>query len=220
MIPIPNHSDYSITEQGILFRLKGGRTPGEPIKQCLHKSKGKNTGYMYAFILSVDYMGQDNNMYTTSCYKNIAIHRLVAKTFIPNPDNKPWVNHKDGNKLNNHVSNLQWTTIKENIKHAFDTGLRSTPTGANHWLFGKKTSIATKAKMSIKKMGELHPKFKGYYIANYKRFASATQAGKHLGIPTKTIISRCNNPKFKTKGYYFISCQDKKCSTDDNQIIK
>jgi hypothetical protein len=53
-----------------------------------------------------------------------ALHRLIALAFIENSKNKPFVNHIDGNKINNSVSNLEWCTIKENNQHAIDTGLK------------------------------------------------------------------------------------------------
>jgi len=55
--------------------------------------------------------------------KSHTIHRLVSIAFIPNPENKPTVNHIDGCKANNHVSNLDWNTHSENSQHGFDNGL-------------------------------------------------------------------------------------------------
>ena len=58
--------------------------------------------------------------------KTHLVSRLVATAFIPNPENKGFVNHKNGNPLDNSKENLEWTTRSENQKHAFNTGLMST----------------------------------------------------------------------------------------------
>jgi len=63
--------------------------------------------------------------------KVFRIHRLVAITFIPNLENKREVNHKDGNKLNNNIANLEWVSPSENIRHAFNAGL-STQKGSKN----------------------------------------------------------------------------------------
>ena len=62
------------------------------------------------------------------------VHRFVAQAFIPNPDNKPEVNHKNGVKYINVIDNLEWVTTSENVKHAFDTGLKHSILGSNNVL--------------------------------------------------------------------------------------
>lgn len=79
-----------------------------------------NSGY-----LRVDLATEKGN-------QQYSLHRLVASAFIPNSNNKPCVNHIDGNKHNNVADNLEWVTYSENQKHAFATGLKHCKYGKEH----------------------------------------------------------------------------------------
>ena len=64
------------------------------------------------------------------------VHQVVAQTFIPNPENKPQVNHLNGDKTDNRVENLEWCTNRENVIHAYKTGLEK-PFKGEDWYRGK-----------------------------------------------------------------------------------
>lgn len=97
---------YEVSSTGKVRSWKGNSQEPRPIKQFV------NSGY-YKISLH-------NNGISKRC---VPIHRLVAETFIVNHKNKPFVNHIDGNKLNNNVANLEWCTHAENHKHASELGL-------------------------------------------------------------------------------------------------
>lgn len=84
-----------------------------PFRERIMKPRVSSNGYYYVGL------GRTKNR------EQVAIHRLVAQTFIPNPLNKPQVNHIDADKHNNNVENLEWVTISENLKHCYKLGLNS-----------------------------------------------------------------------------------------------
>ena len=110
-------------------------------------------------------------LYRNAQPKMYLVHRIVADAFIPNDDNKSQVNHKDGNKSNNNVENLEWVTQSENQVHAYINGLNS-PTHANE---------VTKKKVEQKKLnGEL-----------LRVWNSMSDASRATGIPISNITHCC-----------------------------
>ena len=118
------------------------------------------------------------------------IHKLVAKGFIDNPEDKKFVNHIDGNKLNNHYSNLEWCTIAENNKHARDTGLHVQAKG--HKIKYKSKATKKKALNNLKDLSKLTDNEVRYcrsaHIPRSKNF-SATALANTFGISIAAMSS-------------------------------
>ena len=95
--------NYVVLEDGTVIGLRG-----RPLKPW-----SKPDGYLLVNLRNSD--GTKNHH---------LVHRLVAMKYIPNPENLPQVNHKDGNKSNNSVENLEWCSPSYNMKHSYESGLR------------------------------------------------------------------------------------------------
>ena len=114
--------------------------------------------------------------------KMYSIHRLVALAFIPNPKNKPQVNHKDGIKLHNYESNLEWVTCAENIQHAVRHGLHVSLKGDLHYT----KSILTENHHSSRKVAQLTPE--GILLST---FPSIKQASESVHMHYSGIAKCC-----------------------------
>lgn len=107
-LPVVGNADYRVSDHGNVQRATPGRNtaPGRPLKTHL-------TWHGYPYV--------------TLCWpgmvrRAITVHRLVALAFIPNEKNLPFVNHQNFDREDNHVSNLEWCTQRENVVHAYAAG--------------------------------------------------------------------------------------------------
>ena len=183
---IKDFPNYLVTNNGRVLSLKDNKG-----KRRIKELKPSKKGY------------SNVNLYKNGkCYSK-RVHRLVAQAFIPNPDNKPQVNHIDENKANNHVSNLEWCTCKENVNHGtHNERLSKTLSdgrlkGKNNPFYGKNHSYETKAKLSKSHTGKKHTE-------EAKRKMTESHKGKNKGVnnyKAKSIIgfkiNGCNIKYYK-----------------------
>lgn len=158
--PVIKHPNYAVSDQG---RVKKRTT--DKVLVATDDSRG------YPSVTVLDDSGQHTKR----------VHRMVAETFIPNVDGKTTVNHKDGNKRNNHISNLEWNTMSENIQHAYDHDLKRRPDNAG----------SPKHPVMIVETGEV--------------FDSLGDCARAIGGVTAHICN-CLSGRYKTHcGYHFKS---------------
>ena len=114
--------------------------------------------------------------------RTMRVHRLVAEAFIPNPDNKDTVNHIDGNKQNNRVSNLEWVDRTEQMLHAYDLGLKTSRVG----------SANSNAKLTDEQVREIRK----LYVPYSKQFGTVALAKKY-GVTNRVIGLIVNGKAYK-----------------------
>lgn len=116
------------------------------------------------------------NLFVNWKFKHCKIHRLVAIAFIPNHENKPEVNHINGNRYDNRAENLEWVTTSENELHAYRTGLKKS-------MYGDKNPAA---RLSYKKVDEIKKKYSSEKI-------SMSKLAEQYGVSKSTIFNALSN---------------------------
>ena len=171
---IKDFPEYYITDTGNVYSRQTFHNPDGRIKK-LKPSKTK-TGYLRVWL------------YDSKHKKHIRfVHRLTAEAFIPNPKNKSDVNHIDGNKQNNNVQNLEWTTRSENIKHAYRS-LGKKPNCPNINKLGKESRVAIIV-LQIKNTKVI------------AEFYGVREAARKTGFGIRSIYQCCNGRSKSAYGY-------------------
>lgn len=179
-VPLDGYENlYKISDKG---RVYSNRT-----KKILRDSLNKATGYR-----TID-------LYHDKEHKTIAIHRLVALAFIPNPNNYPYVNHKDENKTNNHVDNLEWCTAKYN---------------SNYGTAKQRLSESQRNNDTAKKVPIVVYKDNKFY----KEYKSIRSVVRDLGFSRWKITSRLQSPDIYTNyiDNYVFSYKDETRKNDSS----
>ena len=146
------------------------------------KIKNANSGHVYKTV--VNKKGYEQlcvSLGSREKRKIFKVHRAVAETFLCNPDCKPVINHKDGNKLNNQVINLEWTTESENSRHAVYTGL----------MLPRRGSDNEQAKLTVNDVRYIRE----HYQPGDKVFGSRALARK-FGVDHMQIIRTARGEKY------------------------
>ena len=203
---VPKYPTYEINEHTLLVRHK--------LLKRVKKYYLDECGYLRTNI-------QYNGKKVKPCQ-----HQLVALTFIPNPGNKPEVNHKDGNKLNNAVSNLEWATQAENKAHAMENWLIAHKLKPDDVLFIRNNF----GKMSIKELmskfgvtratirnvltGRVRNEVGGPILRRMGKpvidtrdgtlYQSARELAKKISIPAKEIHRRLNGERKNNTPYKYV----------------
>lgn len=172
---ITDYPKYRIHDTGVIetcmpARGKGNKDSDTPDWRILKQTYDKSCGYYIVCL------------YNEFGRKNKRVHRLLMEAFVPNPLNKKQINHKDANKLNNDMSNLEWATSSENTQHAFNIGLMD--------------AAVTKASTPVLQ-----------YVPNtlvvLAEYSSLHEAERVTNVAWQNIWKVCNNKRHTAGGYHW-----------------